>query len=181
MERYVYTAYGEVTVLEADGVTERSVSAVGNPYLFTGRRLDAETGLFYFRARYYSGEQGRFISRDPVGYVDGIDVNDPDSTNTMKALIYGGRVTTPKAGDGYHDGMGLYGAYFGEKFGLDPSGMGCGAGAAAGTGHCEFSASGSSEGCACKKDPVSICNAWKGQCFAHCTNTYDLTSGASCN
>ena len=39
---------------------------------FTGRHLDSETGLYYFRARYYDTEQGRFISRDPAGYVDGM-------------------------------------------------------------------------------------------------------------
>ena len=40
---------------------------VGNPYRFTGRRLDTETGLYYYRARHYSTEMGRFLSRDPIG------------------------------------------------------------------------------------------------------------------
>jgi RHS repeat-associated protein len=38
---------------------------------FTGRYLDTESGLYYFRARYYSGTLGRFIGRDPIEYVDG--------------------------------------------------------------------------------------------------------------
>ena len=42
-----------------------------NPYLFQGRRLDEESGLYYFRNRYYDPEHGRFISRDPEGFVDG--------------------------------------------------------------------------------------------------------------
>ena len=33
--------------------------------------MDRESGLWYFRARYYSGTLGRFIGRDPLGYVDG--------------------------------------------------------------------------------------------------------------
>ncbi|MCM8526652.1 MAG: RHS repeat-associated core domain-containing protein, partial [Lentisphaeraceae bacterium] len=41
---------------------------------FTGRYLDTETGLWYFRARYFSDELGRFISRDPLGYVDGMSL-----------------------------------------------------------------------------------------------------------
>jgi RHS repeat-associated protein len=31
---------------------------------FTGKERDAETGLDYFLARYYSGAQGRFLSPD---------------------------------------------------------------------------------------------------------------------
>jgi RHS repeat-associated protein len=34
---------------------------------FTGKERDAETGLDYFGARYYSGAQGRFTSPDPLG------------------------------------------------------------------------------------------------------------------
>ena len=49
-------------------------SAYDNQYGFTGRYLDAETGLWYFRARYFSTEMGRFVSRDPLGYVDGMSM-----------------------------------------------------------------------------------------------------------
>ena len=35
---------------------------------FTGRRLDDETGLFYYRNRYYHAQLGRFVTRDPTGY-----------------------------------------------------------------------------------------------------------------
>lgn len=48
-----------------------SVSAAGNPYGFQGLPLDTETGLLYVRNRYYDPEMGRFISMDPLGYVDG--------------------------------------------------------------------------------------------------------------
>jgi RHS repeat-associated protein len=43
------------------------------PYLFTGRRFDYETGLYYYRARYYNPYIGRFLQTDPVGYGDGIN------------------------------------------------------------------------------------------------------------
>ena len=33
---------------------------------FTGKERDAETGLDYFGARYFSGAQGRFTSPDPI-------------------------------------------------------------------------------------------------------------------
>ncbi len=72
VERYSYDPYGRATVLAPDGTTVLPQSAVGNPFTFTGRRLDEESGLFYYRARYYDAERGRFIQRDPLGYVDGM-------------------------------------------------------------------------------------------------------------
>jgi RHS repeat-associated protein len=36
------------------------------PQKFTGKERDAETGLDYFGARYYSGSEGRFTGPDPV-------------------------------------------------------------------------------------------------------------------
>ncbi len=66
VELYEYDPYGNVTIYD-NAYNPRATSAVGNPYYFTGRRLDEETGLHYFRARYYDGKHGRFISRDPIG------------------------------------------------------------------------------------------------------------------
>jgi RHS repeat-associated protein len=37
-------------------------------YGYTGRELDSETGLYYYRARYYAPTTGRFISEDPMGF-----------------------------------------------------------------------------------------------------------------
>ncbi|NRA40525.1 MAG: RHS repeat-associated core domain-containing protein [Planctomycetes bacterium] len=71
VETYDYDAYGTPTIKDDQGAV-LTASSVGNPYMFTGRRLDAETGLYYFRARYFDTELGRFISRDPSGYVDGM-------------------------------------------------------------------------------------------------------------
>jgi RHS repeat-associated protein len=75
VERYRYDAYGATTVLDADGSADADgASDVENPYTFTGRRLDTETGLMQYRNRYYSAELGRFVSRDPAGYVDGVNL-----------------------------------------------------------------------------------------------------------
>jgi RHS repeat-associated protein len=40
-------------------------------FAFTGREWDAESGLYYYRARYYDPKAGRFISADRLPYVDG--------------------------------------------------------------------------------------------------------------
>ena len=74
VESYFYDPYGEVTVFDAkgdivaDNAFDTANSLIDNPYLFTGRRFDNETGLYYYRNRYYSSDQGRFISRDPIEY-----------------------------------------------------------------------------------------------------------------
>jgi RHS repeat-associated protein len=49
-------------------------AASTNGYAFTGREWDAETGLAYYRARYYSAGLGRFLSEDPIGLNAGLNV-----------------------------------------------------------------------------------------------------------
>jgi len=68
VEHYTYTPYGQTWFLNAARNQLLPGSTVGQPFNFTGRRRDDETGLHYYRARYYSAELGRFIGRDPIGY-----------------------------------------------------------------------------------------------------------------
>ena len=42
---------------------------ISNPYTYTGRRFDIESGLYYYRNRYYDAGLGKFVNRDPIGYV----------------------------------------------------------------------------------------------------------------
>ncbi|MFO0698695.1 MAG: RHS repeat-associated core domain-containing protein [Nitrospira sp.] len=53
---YSYDAYGNI--LESPGTLEQ-------PYTYTGRELDAESGLYYYRERYYDSNLGRFLQNDP--------------------------------------------------------------------------------------------------------------------
>lgn len=64
VERYSYDVFGE----------PNRTSSVGNPYMFTGRRYDDESDLYYYRARYYNPNIGRFLQIDPIGYVDGLNL-----------------------------------------------------------------------------------------------------------
>jgi RHS repeat-associated protein len=54
----------------------------GVAYRFAGYRLDAATGYYYVRARYYSPALGRFLEPDPIGTTGGANIyayvgNDP--------------------------------------------------------------------------------------------------------
>ncbi|MGB0384815.1 MAG: kelch repeat-containing protein [Ardenticatenaceae bacterium] len=73
VERYEYDIYGEPHIFDSDG-RPLTTSISGNPYLYTGRRYDPESSNYYFRARIYAPEVGRFSQMDPLGYVDGMNL-----------------------------------------------------------------------------------------------------------
>ncbi|MBI4801379.1 MAG: RHS repeat-associated core domain-containing protein [Elusimicrobia bacterium] len=64
MENVEYQVYGKPIIKDHTGAVFDK-STVGNPYLFTAREYDDGSGLFYYRARYYSAEIGRFLQEDP--------------------------------------------------------------------------------------------------------------------
>jgi RHS repeat-associated protein len=67
-----------------------------NPFQYTGREFDAETSLYYMRARYFAPTSGRFLSEDPTGFGDGVNFyryvhNDPvDNTDPTGFTTYKG-------------------------------------------------------------------------------------------
>ncbi|MFI8515600.1 RHS repeat-associated core domain-containing protein [Streptomyces sp. NPDC085460] len=91
--RYTYDPYGQPTTSGVEST---------NPYTFTGREND-NTGLLYYRNRYYHPESGRFISRDPIGYAGGANLyqyalsapttyTDPSGNNPLIAGCLAGGV-----------------------------------------------------------------------------------------
>ena len=56
------------------GVVSETDSTVEFRFGYTGRELDEETGWYYYRARYYNPQVGRFVNEDPIGFAGG-DVN----------------------------------------------------------------------------------------------------------
>ncbi|MEZ6112123.1 MAG: RHS repeat-associated core domain-containing protein [Pirellulaceae bacterium] len=52
-------------------VLSQSDSANSSRFLYTGREFDSESELYYYRARYYDANIGRFISEDPLGFGGG--------------------------------------------------------------------------------------------------------------
>lgn len=69
VERYDYTPWGVVTVLDGNAAARTvNVSQFGNTILYTGREYSFATGLYYYRARFYDPVLQRFVGRDPILY-----------------------------------------------------------------------------------------------------------------
>ena len=62
--QYTYEPFGNTT---ATGASSTNVNQ------YTGRELD-ETGLYFYRARYYKASIGRYISEDPIGFNGGVNL-----------------------------------------------------------------------------------------------------------
>jgi RHS repeat-associated protein len=63
VNQITYDSFGNVTAQTNAGTSFR--------FSYTGREFDSETGLYYYRARYYDPGVGRFISEDPIGFNSG--------------------------------------------------------------------------------------------------------------
>jgi RHS repeat-associated protein len=61
---------GVVEQIDYDSFGNSSGSALTR-YDYTGRERDPDTGLMYYRARWYDPQAGRFISEDPIGFRGG--------------------------------------------------------------------------------------------------------------
>ena len=87
----IYDSFGNVV--------SQTNNAFKSRYLFTGREFDEETGLHYYRARYYDGFIGRFLNPDPIGfdsgqtnlyaYVNNSPVNSIDPSGLLTFVIPG--------------------------------------------------------------------------------------------
>ncbi|MFC1604872.1 RHS repeat-associated core domain-containing protein [Planctomycetota bacterium] len=83
---YTFDGLGSVSELtDLNGIVTENLSydsfgalsgnqVSNNNYSFTAREQDFETGLYYFRARYYDPVTGRFLSEDPLGLNAGINL-----------------------------------------------------------------------------------------------------------
>ncbi|MBD3161969.1 MAG: hypothetical protein GF328_07680, partial [Candidatus Latescibacteria bacterium] len=85
VEHYEYMPYGEVTIKDGQGTDLNGTSAILNPFMFTARRYDEETGLYHYRHRAYDPVVGRFLQRDPLGYVDGPCLHEYASSSPLAA------------------------------------------------------------------------------------------------
>jgi len=59
---YTYDSFGKLTA---------STGSLVNLFQYTARESDTETGLYYYRARYYDQQPGRFLGEDPIRFIAG--------------------------------------------------------------------------------------------------------------
>jgi len=92
---YSYDAFGNLLTPQSSSDTNR--------YLFSTKEFDARSGLSYFQNRYYDPEIGRWLTPDPLGFVDGVNpylychnnpVNnvDPDGSISQPLIVAAGAV-----------------------------------------------------------------------------------------
>jgi RHS repeat-associated protein len=100
---YIYDSFGNVIA---------STGALTNPFQYTGRDFDPETGLRFYRARYYDPQIGRFLSDDPsrfltawnlYAYVDNDPVDYTDMWGLQKNGTPGAVATTAASHRGSQD------------------------------------------------------------------------------
>ena len=63
-QTYTFDSFGNQTA---------SSGSLTNPFQYTARESDPETGLYYYRARYYDPAVSRFLSQDPLGHYASTD------------------------------------------------------------------------------------------------------------
>ena len=88
IESYSYSAFGEKKIYSNN--QEIEISYINNPWQYLSKRLDEETNLVFFGRRYYDPEIGRWLTPDPKGFENGLNLyayvlNDP----LIKLDLYG--------------------------------------------------------------------------------------------
>ncbi len=63
-QSYTFDSFGNQTA---------SSGSLTNTFRYTAREFDAETSLYYYRARYYDPSVGRFVSEDPTAFETGVN------------------------------------------------------------------------------------------------------------
>jgi RHS repeat-associated protein len=112
---YTYDTFGRLAARSG---------ALTNPLHYTAREFDLETGIYYYRARYYDQSAGRFLSEDPIRFSGGINFygyvrNNPTILVDPTGLKVGVSPPNPNQNTVVCDGRGGMAVQIGGPFGPD--------------------------------------------------------------
>ena len=68
-EHYRYSAFGEKKEF-----SKNLIWGANNPWKYSSKRIDIDSGLVYFGRRYYDPSFGRWLTCDPLGFEDGMNL-----------------------------------------------------------------------------------------------------------
>ncbi len=91
---YEYDPFGNLLRVEGP-------YAATNPFRFSTKYTDNETGLVYYGLRYYSPSLGRFINRDTLGEKGGVNLYGFTENNPLNSFDYLGMITATINGAKY--------------------------------------------------------------------------------
>jgi RHS repeat-associated protein len=111
VQRFGYEAYGRAEVLAANW--QPAADGYDWEVRYAGYRWDGESGLYQVRFRYLHPGLGRWVSRDPLGYVDGMGLYEYVGSGPLGRLDPLGLRWT---WEGFFDGV-IFGAGVGLGFG----------------------------------------------------------------
>jgi RHS repeat-associated protein len=83
---YQYDSYGNLS---------NTTGSVQNPFRYTAREWDGETGFYYYRARYYDSRPGRFVSEDPIQGSGGLNFYEYAKNNSTNLFDPSGLLPKP--------------------------------------------------------------------------------------
>ncbi|WP_039377782.1 RHS repeat-associated core domain-containing protein, partial [Parachlamydia acanthamoebae] len=84
---YRYTAFGEETIFDPSGDVKKPIT----PWRFCSKRTDPETHLINFGRRYYNVELSRWLTTDPAGFTDGMNLYSYVKNNPFRYIDPDGR------------------------------------------------------------------------------------------
>ncbi|MFY7994172.1 MAG: RHS repeat domain-containing protein, partial [Bacteriovoracaceae bacterium] len=65
IQHYVYSSFGKILKIMNGLVDNTASPLIKTNFAYTNREYDSEIGLYYYRARYYAPDLGRFLTEDP--------------------------------------------------------------------------------------------------------------------
>ena len=87
-ETYRYSPFGEEYIFNANG---DEIENPLSPWRYASKRKDNETGLIYYGHRYYDSVACRWLTTDPAGFVDGMNLYSFNFNNPLRYIDKDGR------------------------------------------------------------------------------------------